>query len=515
MTRNTRRRGFQDLAAAAASVPQFRHLVGTRASRLNEQDYRLEILNALLKTPHRKIEPYVPLFHEIHERDPLFFFQLACWYFDHGSVNDLKQLFIAYLFISRFSERFRQCAKQLMMRLPPFQVERVLWIIKGRNDPGNYVPGIATNVPRSFKTAVKEYLQEREKSEARFESAVLHARNSLKALYGSLRIKPSEYAQRVLFEDNPPEGSRLHALKMISWTDNAEEQALLIVENRIPYRAAVGVIKHVSPPVLVALIEVMSPQEMINSLASLRRHGAFDNPDVKAMIELKLEEGKTDKRVSALKTRKALAAAGGDDAIDTKVRSIGDERIKAAGRIKLATGLLIDKSASMEEAIELGKMIASIVAPVCESDLYVYAFDSIAYEVKSQGKELSHWEDAFRGINAGGSTSCGIAVEMMRKAKQKVSQLVIVTDQQENYQPFLATALRHYAKEFEEMPYVIIVNVGDHNSQLEDALRKQEIEVDAFTFAGDYYSLPSLVPMLAKGTRTDLLLDIMVYPAPT
>lgn len=513
MTREARRRRFQDPTQTQIG-PEFRHVIGNRAARLSEADYRLEILNALLKTPHRETDPYIPLFLDIHNRDPLFFLQLACWYFDHGSVNDLKQLFIANLIISGFSDRFRKCGKALMMKLPPFQVERVLWLIKGKNAPSGYKPGIAVNVPRSFRTAVKEYLQEREQNINRFESTVLHARNSLKALYGSLRIKPSEYAQKVVFDDDPPENSRLYALKMIAWTDDAEEQAIMIVENKIPYRAAVGAIKHISPPVLVALIEVMTPQEMINSLASLRRHGAFDNPDVKAMIELKLEEGKKDKRVSALKTRQALVSAGGDAAIDSIVRSVGDARIKTAGRIKRSTGLLIDKSASMEEAIELGKMIASIVAPVCEADLFVWAFDTMAYQIKATGKELSSWEDAFRGINAGGSTSCGIAVEMMRRAKQKVEQLVIVTDQQENYQPFLTTSLKHYAKDLDDMPYVIIVNVGDYSTQLEDTLRKQEIEVDTLTFEGDYYSLPSLIPMLARGTRVELLMDIMSYPSP-
>jgi hypothetical protein len=36
--------------------------------------------------------------------------------------------------------------------------------------------------------------------------------------------------------------------------------------------------------------------------------------------------------------------------------------------------------------------------------------------------------------------------------------------------------------------------------------------VDTFDFNGDYYSLPSLLPMLAGGSRADLLMEIMDQP---
>jgi len=54
-------------------------------------------------------------------------------------------------------------------------------------------------------------------------------------------------------------------------------------------------------------------------------------------------------------------------------------------RIKKGTAVLVDKSGSMDQAIEVGKQVASLVAPICEAELYVYAFDSMAYPVKSKG----------------------------------------------------------------------------------------------------------------------------------
>ena len=61
-----------------------------------------------------------------------------------------------------------------------------------------------------------------------------------------------------------------------------------------------------TPTVLLALIERMSPQELINNLGALQRRGAFDNPDLKAPDRAKLEEAKTAARVSAFKAEEAV-----------------------------------------------------------------------------------------------------------------------------------------------------------------------------------------------------------------
>lgn len=485
-----------------------------RRARVSEHEFRLDILNALLRTPHGNIAPYIEPFQFLHDRDPLFFLRLAVWYNEHGSVHDLKQLFIAFLCISKFSDRFRECGLALLERLPPYQVQRVFYMIKGRDTGTGFERGIGATVPRSFKTAIAGYLKKRETNQDTFESAVLHAREALATLYCSLRIKPGDYAQLVLFDNNPPEGSRLHALKLLSWATDPEEQATLIAENRLPYRAAVSALKWMSPPVLVALIDAMSPQELINNLASLKKRGALDNEDVRAFIECKLEDAKNDRRVAALKTRQAIKAAGLDAEMEKKVASVGDAKVGSLGKIARPTALFIDKSASMEEAIEVGKQVASIIAPVCTSDLFVYAFDVIAYPITAKGHQLSDWENAFKGITANGPTSCGIALEALIKAGKKVEQIVVVTDQEENAQPFLERAMVSYTRKFGETPYVVIVNVGIHSNYLEDSLRKHDFLVDTYTFNGDYYSLPSLVPLLAQGTRSDLLAHIMLYPLP-
>src|SRR5204863_1536079 len=106
----------------------------------------------------------------------------------------------------------------------------------------------------------------------------------------------------VLFDDRPPADSRLAALKSIAKLKDPEAQGRAIAEARIPFRIAVSVLPAITPAVLEALIDSMSPQEVINNLALLQRHGALTQPDLKALVDLKLEAAKSAPRVSTFKS---------------------------------------------------------------------------------------------------------------------------------------------------------------------------------------------------------------------
>ncbi len=73
-------------------------------------------------------------------------------------------------------------------------------------------------------------------------------------------------AQRILFDEDPPPDSRLFALRELAAASSPAEQARAIVAHRIPYRVAATVVRQMTPAVLVALVEQMSPQELINTL---------------------------------------------------------------------------------------------------------------------------------------------------------------------------------------------------------------------------------------------------------
>jgi hypothetical protein len=468
-----------------------------------ERDLRLEMLNSLLTTPHRQLEQVAETHDLIIELDPIFYGHLAVWYQHNGDVRDHKEVFMANLLTSNLSEH-RDAGFVLVQEFPPYEVARIVDFMKQHKD----------KVPRCARTAVRRYLQKREANPQFFDRAALRGRKAMKHLYATLHIKPSPRAEAVLFKNNPPEDSLAYALKKLAKAKSPIEQAEIIVEDNIPYTIAVGAVKQVTPSVLVALLNSMTPQEVINNLKSLKAKGAMDNPEVKALIEEKLEQAQSDVRVSAFKSRVAADVTQLDAETTARLEKIMDEQVKKKGKITKPTGLLVDKSSSMDSAIEVGKQIAALISGVTEADLFVYAFDTMPYAVKANGRNLSNWDSAFQHIMAGGATSIGCALEAMRLKKQVVEQFILVTDEQENTAPYFDNALATYCKTFAVQPNVIIVKLGYCSNWIEKQLQAKQIQVDTLEFKGDYYSLPNLIPLLSRPSRLELLMEIMETPLP-
>ena len=100
---------------------------------LNEQDLRLNILNTLLTTPHRKLGEVWPVHQEMAGKDPRFYVRLAAWYADKGEVRDHKEMFVVTLATSDFPGH-RDVGLAMLRELPPYQVGRVIDFIHGRKE---------------------------------------------------------------------------------------------------------------------------------------------------------------------------------------------------------------------------------------------------------------------------------------------------------------------------------------------------------------------------------------------
>lgn len=498
-----------------------------------EHDIRLEMLNALLTCPHRKLEQIYPVHRQMVEQDPLFYGHLAAWYNDTGDVRDHKETFVINLCLSDF-EGHRDAGLAMLRELPPYEVCRVVNFIHGETVTRNVTEkrpgqtpsevkkiteknGLYKNIPNSMITEVTRYLHEREVDNEWFDSTVVIARKYLKRLYSVLHIKPSERAQQILFKDNPPEGSKLRVLKELAKVKTPADQARLIVEHKIPYRIASTVCSAMTPTVLCALIEVMTDQELINNLGSLRKRGVFENEDLAQLVNKRLEGAKKAKKgkVAALKGMEAIKAAGLSEDVQKQLEAVSDAQIKSRGRIKRSTALFIDKSGSMSQAIEIGKQLGSMISAIMDAQLYTYCFDSMAYKMVPESSDLASWDKALKGIKASGNTSCGVALEFMIRNNERVEQIVMVSDQGENTSPTFTATLKKYATKLGvEVPHVVFVNVRGARNTLEQQLKTEGFSYDAWTFTGDYYTIPALIPILSQKSKLDLLMEIMETELP-
>lgn len=514
--------------------------------QMTEVDYRLSMLNSLLTTPHRELEKIYPTHKEISDQDPLFYRQLASWYFDNGEIRDHKEMFCIVLCLSTF-EGSRDIGLAMLRQLPPYQVARVVDFINGRTTKHKVttpavparagrrgvaatpaVPATSTIqakkfglykvIPISMRTEVARYLREREADNAWFDASVMSGRKNIKRMYSLMHIAPSERAQSILFDNNPPEDSTLRTLKDLVNAKTPTEQAKLIIEKKIPYRVASTVVTSMTPTVMLALIEVMSDQELINNMGSLNKRGVMDNPELKEKISQRLEKAKSNKkgRMSALKATEAAKSSGVSEDLRKQLEDVSDAQIKSKGRIIRPTALLVDKSGSMSQGIEIGKQMASLISAIMDSDFYVYAFDTMPIPIKSQGTDIASWTKAFAGINAGGGTSYGAAMAMLTRNKQLVEQVVLVGDEGEYQSPTFLSAYNAYVAEMNVKPSIFILQCGSRESygRIREQLIRNGIEVDHYEFNGDYFSLPGLIPYLTKKSRLDLLMDVMSYPLP-
>ncbi len=472
---------------------------------LSEEDLRLTMLNTFLMTPHGQLDIVKNLHQEMVKNDPIFYGHLAAWYHKKGEVRDHKEIFTCHLLTSTIAEH-REGGCALLLTFPPYQIARIM----------DYCKKSLKKFPKIARTAVIQYLRKRESDEKWFDSSVIRGRNAMKHLYASLRIKPSERAQKILFENDPPEDSSLYALKVLAKTEDPTVQARIIFEHKVPYPIAVGAIKKITPSLMISLINSMSGQELINNMASLKKRGAFDNPDIKAMIEEKLEDAKKDSKVSTMKARVASKAAPGlSKEFKDTLEKVSLDKAKEKGAIKRPLAIFVDKSGSMEQAIEVGKSVATMCSAITESDLFVYAFDNMAFPVTAKGKDMAAWEKAFKNIKANGCTSIGVPLEIMRRKKERVEQIIVITDEDENTSPFFVDAYKKYSAELFTYPTVVIVKVGRYpTGKLEQNLNDHKIEYSTFNFDGDYYSLPNLIPMLNQASRLDLLMEIMSAELP-
>jgi len=500
--KKTKNRGRKRKGMDRAGVGQATNILHTlsqaRINAVGEKDagIRSRLLDSFLRATHGDLATFGVIHREALARDPIFYAHLARWYFEKGTIRDHHELFVAHLLTSPFKEH-RDHAKVLMQYLRPYQVGRVV----------KYTKEVLNYSTRALKTAVTLYLRRRENNPLWFDEHVIRRREAMKYLYATLHIRPSERASKVLFDDEPPEDSRVYIAKQLEkLSAKPDEQARLILRHRIHYTAAMGTIKSFTPAVLFALVSVMTPQQVINNLKFFERRGALNDPDIKAVVEQKLRHGQKESRVQDFKSLVALSKVNADASLARELMELTSKRLSDRGKINFPTALFVDKSGSMEQCIEIGKLLAAMCSTIAASDFYVYAFDTNSFEVKSKGKDFAGWERAFAPITAGNATSIG--APFSRLMDKDVEQIVIISDGEENSGPRFKDMLKRYEKVHNKSVKVFFIKVASNNvTPLEKDMAGEDMTL--INFNGDYYNLPDVIPMLCSGNSFEMVEEVL------
>ncbi|HEY3999628.1 MAG TPA: hypothetical protein VGO93_12220 [Candidatus Xenobia bacterium] len=469
-----------------------------------ENQVRSSLIDSILKCTHGDLNHFQGLHRLALERDPLFYGHLAGWYMAHGTVRDHQELFVANLLATRHAAH-REHGRVLLQRLRPYQVGRVVRFTKE-----------SLHYPtRMLKSAVEFYLRRREADTSWFDECVIRDRKSMRHLYATMHIRPSDRAEQILFQRTPPVDSRVHAAALLGKVQgDPERQAELILAHHIHYTTAIGSIRHYTPSVLYALVKVMTGPQIITNLNALKKRGALDHPGIRPVIEEKLRDAVRDGRVSELKAGIALQHARPDAALASDLLKMTQDRLRNRGRLTLPTALFVDKSGSMEEALKIGRLLATVCSTLADDDLHVLAFDSHAFPVgrhrKGQSTDgaFAFWERAFELVRADGATSVGAPFRAL--PRQRVEQIVVITDGEENTAPLFRQELDAYEALHGVKCLVVVVLVGGRGpSSLEQSLQGREVTI--IRFDGDYYSLPNVVPLLCNSSW-QVVEDVLATP---
>ena len=377
-----------------------------------------------------------------------------------------------------------------MRGLPPYRLLRV----------AKYIDASDTKVPRLLKRIMTDYIRSLEAGKVEnFDRILLLNRNAIRWAYKRFHVRPNERAQAILFDDNPPVDSMFAAIKEIAKAKSAAKKARLIVKHKIPYRIASSLIPKMTPAAGISLIDAMSPTEALNSRAWVERSGILTNAEVK-----KLYLGKVSQAQASLASADhRVSAQGADEEVQAVVDAAKQTAVDKMERIEGNVLLMVDKSGSMDEAIETAILFGVRIAPLCDGDLMVVAHDTYGriLEVDGDRGMLETWKGVFRGIRAGGGTNYQRGFEVALEAGFMPDKLVLLADGGEN-----SGDLAHAIQLYPQPLHTVMIHLNGQPDVLSQRIEGLGIEYDKFEYSGDYYLFDQIIAMLG-GPRAKSLVE--------
>lgn len=482
-----------------------------------ESRARSILFNSLTKVQHRDYAPMVADFRSAIEQDPDFIARACVHIAANSNIRDQQDVAIITLLQSpSIYPEYREAGRVLLVgndiydvepkdfsfpNLPPFRFMRVV----------DYIRSSDRKIPRLMQSAVEDYFYTAETNPLRFDGMVMRNRSHMKKIYRHYHLKPSPRAQAVLFDNNPPADSKLAVLKLIANEKDPNAQARLVIENKIPYVVATSVLPKISPAVGVALIDVMSPAEALNSRAWVEKSGLLEIPEVRDLYTTKVAQAST----SAASAQFRKSAQGSDACVQEAVNKATEKAVSKQQRIQRNTLLMIDKSGSMEVAFPIAQQLGSRIAPLADGEFMCVLFNDYAQVLQVKGNSFADWQAAFRGQRAGGQTSMQAGFERAIAAGAMPEQIIIVTDEGENVGN-LARSLLNYEQRTGSMPGVVIVACGGYSSHaLSYNLNQAGIRFDRFEIKGDdYYVYDQIAALLGGAPAQSIVERILETPLP-
>jgi len=499
----------------------------------NVASTKQSMISELIKSKHGDLKDYVSITLKVAKEDPEFLAHLISWNLIKGEIRDSKIALpiINLRSLKKGDSEFAENAVASLMTLDPRNLVKAYKFNKELSEEGLHITG---GHRRLLEEAMKKYLEIREEKIGWWIRTAVQHRSSLKELYTVSHYNPSTIiypslkkedpditVQEILFEKNFPVNSIFYAIANLK-NMQPSEAAGTILNRNIPFQIALGSLGvkkedfEKNPEFILALINGMSGQQLINSTKFLESIGVFRSKMLKSEYDKALTRATKDKKVSTLKASKAMKSLEENDPdinkdIIEKLSKLQEAKISQ----KTIEGdwlILGDCSGSMQSAVKLAKEIASYITKSVAGKVYLIFFNTEPRVFDVTGKKLEEIEKEAKHIQAWGGTSCGCGLKYLQDKNIIINGIALVSDGGDNTSPLFHDAYKNYCKKLDIEPTVYLYHVHGDSDYLSQYCKKANIPVEFFNMEKtDYYALPNLVATM-KTSRYSLMDEIMNFP---
>lgn len=465
-----------------------------------------QILQELTRSPHGKLEEYVPIGQKAARTEAEFYAHLIVYNQESGQIRDSK-VALPVIQLSTGTNPFAENALAHIALQDPRNLVRAWHFAKSLKTPGYSL---------AINKVIGRYLAHREGKRGLWERAALQHRDSMKSLYALTHTKPAAWANAILFKGEYPKNSVFEAVRQLPTMDPSSA-AGTILARKIPFLIALGALgaKAKDEILVMALINQMSPTELTTNMKMLERLGLKNSPVLRSAFEAKLAEAATSKKTT-FKTAKAVAAVT-DSKLKEKLDALQEKQIDNLGKVEGDWLVLGDKSGSMAPAIEASRIIAATLARMVKGEVHLIFFDTTPRYVKASGKTLEELKKETQHVTANGGTSIGCGLRYALDRGLNIDGIVIVSDGGENGVPWFVPGYEELtAKGGKNVPVYFYQVAGSDVDVFTPRMIQAGHDVQIFDLRSgvDFYSIPEVVKTM-RANRYSLIDEIMASPLKT
>lgn len=468
------------------------------------------IISELTRSEHGDLKKYIETGRAAATQDAEFYAHLIAWDAIRGQVRDAH---VALPMISLATKGYpKDYLENSLAHIALLRPRDFLRAYRFGEDLR-----LRSRARKDLNALASKYLRYLEAKRARWDRTAVQHRRTMKELYALSHTKPSAHAQRVLFDGNYPRGSvfgKIARLKDMS----AVEAAGTIMECKIPFLVAIGAlgVKAKDTDLVLALIERMTPTELVTNTKMLEKLGVKTVPALRAAFDEAIQRAAKSKKASLKATRAAEQIR--DESFREKIVKLQEAQLQTLGSVDGNWLVLADKSGSMDQAIETSRQVAAILSKMVKGNVTLIFFDVSPRSIDVTGKTYEQIKSLTGGVAANGGTSIGCGLQSALASKQDIDGIAIVSDAQENTAPYFVDQYKRLNELYgKDVPvYLYRCNVGSRgygDDDLADQFKKAKLDLQEFDVSAgvDFYSLPNLVATM-RTNRYSLADEIFAAP---